>query len=150
MTASGLNTFPVDPTLVNFVQNNALMFAVAVISGAMLLWPLLRKSTGGPWVSATEATQLINREDAMVVDVRDAGEFGSGHILGAKNVPLSKMDGSGELAKRKEKTVIVYCDTGDRAGKAATALRKLGFGKVFNLTGGIGGWTQAGLPVARK
>ena len=149
MTASGLNTFPVDPTLVNFVQNNALMIAVAVISGAMLLWPLVRKSSGGPWVSAAEATRLINRDDAVVVDVRDPGEFGTGHILGARNVPLSKMDGSGELAKRKDKTLIVYCDSGDRAGKAAAALRKLGFEKVFNLTGGIGGWTQAGLPLQK-
>ena len=135
--------------LISFVQNNALMFAVAVSSGAMLLWPLVRKSSGGPWVSASEATRLINREEAMVVDVRDPAEFGGGHILGAKNVPLSRMDGSGELAKRKDKTLIVYCDGGDRAGKAVAALRKLGFEKVFNLTGGLGGWTQAGLPVEK-
>jgi rhodanese-related sulfurtransferase len=149
MIALGLNTLPVDPVIVNFVQNNALMFAVAAISGAMLLWPLVRKSSGGPWVSAAEATQLINRQEAMVVDVREPAEYGASHILGAKNVPLAKMDGSGELAKRKDKPLIVYCDSGDRAAKAAAALRKLGFDKVFNLTGGIGGWTQAGLPVEK-
>jgi rhodanese-related sulfurtransferase len=139
----------VDPSLFKFVENNALLFAVAVISGGMLLWPLVRKSSGGPWVSASQATQLINREDAMVVDVRDPGEYGTGHIIGARNLPLSRMEDSGELAKRKDKALIVYCDTGDRATKAVAALRKLGFEKVFNLTGGLGGWRQAGLPVEK-
>jgi rhodanese-related sulfurtransferase len=139
----------VDPSLFKFVENNALLFAVAVISGGMLLWPLVRKSSGGPWVSASQATQLINREDAMLVDVRDPGEYGTGHIIGARNLPLSRMEDSGELAKRKDKALIVYCDTGDRATKAVAALRKLGFEKVFNLTGGLGGWRQAGLPVEK-
>jgi len=60
-------------------------------------------------------------------------------------VPLSGLDGGGELAKRKDKAVILYCDTGDRASKAAGALKKLGFGKVFNLTGGLGGWAAGRL-----
>ena len=67
----------------DFVRNNLLLIVVAVVSGAMLIWPLLRRTTGGPWVDASMATQLINREDALVVDVRDAGEYASGHILGA-------------------------------------------------------------------
>ncbi len=63
-----------EPSIVKFVENNLLLFAVAVISGAMLLWPLLRRGAGGPWVSVAQATQLINREDALMVDVRDKGE----------------------------------------------------------------------------
>jgi rhodanese-related sulfurtransferase len=86
----------------------------------------------------------------MMVDVREPGEYGAGHVLGAKNIPLDRLDGSGELAKRKDKTVIVYCDTGDRAGKALAALKKLGYGKIFNLSGGLGAWRQAGLPVEKK
>jgi rhodanese-related sulfurtransferase len=150
MIGSGRNQVPLElSALFKFVENNALLFAVAVISGAMLLWPLLRRSSGGPWVSAAQATQLINREDALVVDVRDSGEYAAGHILGARNVPLARLDDSADLAKRKDKAVILYCDTGDRASKAAGALRKLGFEKVFNLTGGLGGWQQAGLPVEK-
>ena len=132
-----------------FVRNNLLLFVVAVVSGAMLLWPVFRKGTGGPWVNTAEATHLINREDALVVDVRDPGEYGTGHILGAKNVPLSRLD-DGELAKRKERPVIVYCDGGERAGKAISALKKQGFARVVNLSGGINAWKQAGLPVEKK
>ena len=134
---------------VEFVRNNLLLFVVAFVSGAMLLWPVFRKGTGGPWVNTAEATHLINREDALVVDVRDPGEYGAGHILGAKNVPLSRLD-DGELAKRKERPVIVYCDGGERAGKAISVLKKQGFARVVNLSGGIKAWQQAGLPVEKK
>ena len=134
----------------DFVRNNLLLIVVAVVSGAMLIWPLLRRTTGGPWVDASGATQLMNREDALVVDVRDPGEYGAGHILGAKNWPLDHIDErGGEAAKRKDKPVIVYCDTGDRTPKAAAALRKLGFTRVVNLSGGLPAWQQAGLPVEK-
>ena len=132
-----------------FVKTNILLIVVAFVSGAMLLWPLVRRSTGGPWVSTAQATHLINREDALVVDVREPGEYSAGHILGAKNVPLSRLDGSGELAKRKDKPVILYCETGDRASKANATLRKLGFSRVVKLSGGLGAWQQAGLPVEK-
>jgi rhodanese-related sulfurtransferase len=136
---------------VNFVQENLLLIAVAFVSGAMLLWPYARRMGGGPSVTAVQATQLINREDALIVDVRDPGEYGAGHILGAKNVPLSRIDAGGSeiAAKRKDKPVIVYCDTGNRATKAAAALRAQGFSRVVNLSGGLGAWQQAGLPVAK-
>jgi len=134
---------------VDFVRNNLLLFAVALVSGAMLLWPLFRRWTGGPWVNTAEATHLINREDALVVDVRDPGEYGAGHILGAKNVPLSRLD-DGELAKRKDRPVIVYCDGGERSAKAISALRKQGFARVANLSGGLRAWQQAGLPIEKK
>ena len=134
---------------VDFIRNNLLLFAVAAVSGGMLIWPLLRRTTGGPWVSTAQATHLINREDALVIDVREPGEFGAGHILGARNVPVARMDGSGELAKRKDKPLIVYCDGGERAAKAAGALRKLGFSRVVNLSGGLPAWQQAGLPVEK-
>jgi rhodanese-related sulfurtransferase len=134
---------------VDFVRNNLLLFAVAFVSGAMLLWPLFRRTAGGPWVSTAEATHLINREDALVVDVRDPGEYGAGHILGAKNVPLSRL-GDADLVKRKERPVIVYCDVGDRSSKAVALLKKQGLTRVANLTGGLRAWQQAGLPVEKK
>ena len=134
----------------DFVQNNLLLFAVAFASGAMLLWPLVRRSTGGPWVSAAQATHLINREDAIMVDVREPGEYGAGHALGAKNLPLARIQsGAGDVAKKKDATLILYCDSGDRSGKAAAALRKQGYTKVLNLSGGFGAWKQAGLPVEK-
>ena len=135
---------------VEFVRNNLLLFAVAFVSGAMLLWPLVRRTTGGPWVSTTQATHLINREEALVVDVREPNEFAAGHVLGAKNVPLARLDAAGaELAKRKERPLIVCCDGGERSAKALAALKKQGFTRVANLSGGIAAWQQAGLPVEK-
>jgi rhodanese-related sulfurtransferase len=135
---------------VDFVRNNLLLFAVALISGGMLLWPLVRRSAGGPWVNPAQATHLINREDALVIDVREPGEFAAGHVLGAKNMPLARMEtAGGELMKRKDRPVIVYCDGGDRSGKAIAALKKHGFARLASLSGGIKAWQDAGLPVEK-
>jgi rhodanese-related sulfurtransferase len=135
---------------VDFVRNNILLIAVAFVSGAMLLWPYVRRNTGGPWLSHAEATRLINREDALMVDVRDLGEFGAGHILGAKHVPLARIEeGAAELAKKKDRALIVYCDGGARCTKASAALRRHGFTRVASLAGGLPAWQQAGLPVEK-
>ena len=135
---------------VDFVRNNILLFVVALVSGGMLLWPLVRRTTGGPWLNTTQATHLINREDALVVDVREPNEFAAGHVLGAKNVPLARLDAAGaDLAKKRERPVIVYCDGGERSAKALATLKKQGFTRVANLSGGLGAWQQAGLPVEK-
>jgi len=134
---------------VEFIRNNLLLIVVAFVSGAMLVWPLVRRSTGGPHVDTARATQLINREDALVVDVREPGEYGAGHILGARNVPVARLGDKADLGKRKDRPLIVYCDTGGRASKAAAALRQQGYTQVVTLSGGLGAWQQAGLPVEK-
>ena len=137
-------------SIIDFVLKQWLLVVVALASGGMLLWPLVRRTTGGPWVNTTQATQLINREDAFVLDVREPNEFAAGHVLGAKNVPLARLDASGaELAKKKERPIIVYCESGERSAKALAALKKHGYTRVANLSGGIGAWQQAGLPVEK-
>lgn len=134
----------------DFVRNNLLLIAVAVASGAMLLWPYVRRGAGGPKIGTAEATTLINREDALMVDVRDPGEYGAGHALGAKNVPLARIDdGANDLAKRKERPLVVYCDGGERSAKAVATLRKQGFARVTSLAGGLAAWQGAGLPVEK-
>ena len=134
-----------------FIAKNIFLVMIAVVSGGMLLWPLLRKGAGGPWVSTLQATQLMNREDALLIDVRGAAEFGSGHILGARNIPLADLGRrAGELEKFKARPVIVHCVTGNRAGDGVALLRRNGFGNVVNLSGGFAAWQQAGLPVEKK
>lgn len=133
-----------------FVQNNLLLIAVAFVSGAMLIWPLVRRGAGGPWVSTLQATHLINREDALVLDVREPAEYAKGHILGAKNTPLADLERRlPELAKFKARPVIVLCESGNRATNAIGILRRNGFDRAFNLAGGLAAWQQAGLPVAK-
>ena len=134
----------------DFVQNNLLLIATALISGAMLLWPLVRRGTGGPWVSTLEATRLINQKDAPLLDVREPAEFAAGHILGARNLPLAQIAArAAELDKWKAKPVIVYCDSGSRATSAMPLIKQRGVAEVYNLSGGFPAWQQAGLPVEK-
>jgi len=133
-----------------FITKNIFLVLVAVVSGGMLVWPLLRRGTGGPWVNTLEATQLINRSDALVIDLRTADEYAKGHILGAKNIPLADLERRrGELEKHKAKPVIVHCGHGNSSGAGVALLRKNGFASVHNLAGGFAAWQTAGLPVQK-
>lgn len=134
--------------LLKFATDNILLIGVALVSGAMLVWPAVRRGAGGASISPQDATLMINRQDALVVDVRSSEDFGKGHILNARNVPLSQIESrTAELHKHKAKPVIV-CEDGARSS-AAGALRKVGFEKVYTLAGGLAAWQQAGLPVEK-
>jgi len=135
---------------VKFVLDNIFLIAVAFVSGAMLVWPLVRRGAGGPSVNTLEATQLINRQDALVLDVREQAEYAQSHILNSRGLPLSQIEARiGDIEKFKDKPVIVYCASGNRSSAAAAVLRKHGFSKVSNLSGGFAAWQQAGLPVQK-
>ena len=131
-------------------MDNIFLIAVAFVSGAMLVWPLVRRGGGGPAVNTLEATQLINRQDALVLDVREQAEYAQSHILNSRGLPLSQIEARiGDIEKFKDKPVIVYCATGNRSSTAAAVMRKRGFSQVFNLSGGFAAWQQAGLPVQK-
>lgn len=131
-----------------FVLDNIWLILIAVVSGGMLVWPELRRSSGGPSVTTLQATVMINKEDALMLDVREPEEFAKRHVLNAKNLPLRGLaDKLGELSRHKDKPVIVHCETGNRSGAAAAVLRKGGFTRVYNLSGGIKAWSEAGLPM---
>jgi rhodanese-related sulfurtransferase len=133
---------------VKFLINNAIYIGLAVGSGLMLLWPMLRR--GAKSVSPSEAVLLINRNQAIVLDVRDDAEFAAGHINDARHIPLAKLDERlAELQKFRDKPVIVHCQSGVRSSKAAAALRKHEFTQVYELDGGVNAWTQAKLPLVK-
>ena len=133
-----------------FVLDNIGWILAAFVSGGMLLWPLARRGMGGAWVSTLQATQMMNREDALVIDVRDADAYAKGHILGAKSIPLVELGRrAADLQKHKAKAVIVSCQNGDRSASAAATLRQNGFARVHPLNGGFAAWQQAGLPVEK-
>lgn len=134
-----------------FLQQNVMWVAVAVISGGMLLWSLIRGGVGGAGVSPLQATLMINREDAIIVDVREPHEYAAGHVPNARHIPMGQVDKRlGELDKFKDKPVIVVCQSGNRSSSTCNALTKRGFEKVYNLSGGISAWEQAGMPVTKK
>jgi rhodanese-related sulfurtransferase len=135
-----------------FVQDNIWLILIAIASGIGLLWPLVARHLSGiAQVGVNEAVQLINRRDAHVLDVREAGEFSAGHIGGARNIPLGTLKSRlGEIDKWKEHPVLLHCATGNRSQGAAATLKAAGFKEVFNLRGGLGAWQQAGMPVEKK
>lgn len=134
-----------------FIQENILLVGLAVISGAMLLWSFLGgKVAGVASVDTLEATRLIN-QDALVLDVREDKEFVGGHIPKARHIPLGALANRlGELEKFKTKPIVVNCRSGQRSARACGILKKHGFEKAVNLTGGIMAWESANLPVEKK
>ena len=132
-----------------FINQNILLISIVIVSGLGLLWPMFMRS-GANEVNPAAATLLINREDAHVIDVREADEFAGGHLPEARNVPLAKLaDRIAEIEKYKDKPVILCCASGMRSGKACGQLGKLGFTKVHNLAGGVDAWVGAGYPIKK-
>ena len=133
-----------------FIQQNLMLVILTITSGGMLLFHSIKRD-GGKSVNTSQATLLINREDAQVLDVRDSGEFATGHLQGALNIPVAKIgESTAQLEKFKGKPVIVCCATGIRSGKVIKELEKLGIERAVNLEGGIQAWAAAGLPLAGK
>ncbi len=133
-----------------FLQENMIWVGIAIVSGGMLLWPMVAGGTVSHLTPA-EATLLMNREDALVLDVREAGEWSSGHITGARHITLGQLDKRlSELDKFKAKPIIVVCATGNRSASACGQLKKHGFDKVYSLGGGIASWRDSSLPLTTK
>jgi rhodanese-related sulfurtransferase len=135
-----------------FVMTNIWLIVLAVVSGSMLIWPLIRgRVTGVPEVDTIEAVQLINQKDALLLDVREDSEYESGHIPNSRHIPAARVgERLKELDKYKDKPVVVLCRSGNRSTAACSLLRKQGFNDVRTLKGGIEAWQQANLPVKKK
>lgn len=120
-----------------------------------LVWLIFEESRskgrGGSRLTPELTTQLINRENAVVLDIREAGFFNDGHITGALNIPLEQLDrSSNRLEKYKEKPVVIVCNTGQKAGSVMNKLRKQGYTKVYVLAGGITAWKNANMPLVKN
>jgi len=136
---------------VEFFKENVLLIGLALGSGIMLLLPSFKKGAGGALsLSTSEAINLINRNHALVLDVRNDAEFASGHIVDAKHIPLDELaERLTELNKYKDKPILVNCQRGARSAKACEILRKAEFTQVKNLQGGLDAWLTAKLPVVK-
>ena len=130
---------------------NWAILLVFVVSGAMLLVPLVRgRLAPARELGTLDVTRLLNKGNPLLLDVREANEFEGGRLPNAVHIPLSQLkDRAGEIAKFASRPVIVYCERGVRAGAAIGALTKLGFKEVQSLRGGFRAWKDAGLPVTK-
>lgn len=133
-----------------FFVDNWILLLVAFASGAMLVWPMVRRGGGGLSVGTAEAVRLINREKGVLIDVCEPAEFAAGHAAGARNVPLGRLAGAKEVPSNKALPLVVLCASGARAGRAAAMLRKAGHEKAVSLAGGTAAWREAGFPVEKS
>jgi rhodanese-related sulfurtransferase len=140
-------------SLMSFMQSptNQMLVGVFLLSGGMLVWPFVqRRLSTVKDVNNVEATQLINRRNAVLLDVREPKEFEGGRLPSAIHIPLSQLASRvSELAKFTSRPIVAYCDTGRRSRMAAGALEKAGFKEIYTLQGGIAAWKKDGLPVEK-
>ena len=134
-----------------FLEKNWPLVLVFVLSGVMLLWPwVTRRLSPVREIGTFEATRMMNTENPIILDIREAKEFVGARLPNAMHIPLSEIkDRGSELTKHVARPVIVYCDRGLRGGAGASALGKLGFTRVQSLRGGLRAWQDAGLPVQK-
>jgi len=124
-----------------------MLIAVALASGVALIVPVLGKGRG---LSPQDMVQLMNREKAIVIDVCEPDEFASGHVVGAKNLPLGQLEAKlPQVAKNKSTPVVMVCQVGARSARAAAMATKLGYENVQSLAGGLKAWQAANMPVEK-
>ena len=131
-----------------FVANHPFLVGTFVLLLALFIRNETRR--GGRSVTAQQLVDMVNRENAVVLDVRDRKEYQAGHIVGAVNVPFANLGARiDELKKYQSRPLVVTCKMGQHAGAAGTQLRKAGFEHVTRLTGGMAEWRNQNLPVVK-
>jgi rhodanese-related sulfurtransferase len=128
-----------------FTSNHLILMTMFTLVSIALIWNLTQDQAGGiPRLSPIEAVQLMNHEEAVVLDVRESGEYEQGHILGAEHIPLGSLSNHlKKLDKHKHKHVIVSCQSGARSLQACHTLKRNEFSHVYNLKGGVLVWYSA-------
>jgi rhodanese-related sulfurtransferase len=139
--------------IVEFAGNHLALVAAFVVIFFFLIQNLMADMGGKGVVTPHEATELINRKDAVVVDIRPMADFSGAHIINSINIPATSLKNQlNQLDKYKEKgvPVIMTCRSGAQSSATCKTLTKSGFEEVYNLKGGILAWQSANLPVSRK
>ena len=135
--------------LIEFVGNHYILVSLFLV--LVVAFIINEGKQGGAAISPSNLVTLVNREGAVIVDVRDSKEFGNGHIAGAVNIPATSIDSRvGDLLAYKEKPVVLVCKIGQHAGAAGRKLKAQGFENVRRLSGGMAEWTASNLPVVKK
>ena len=137
--------------LLAFAERHPMLsLAFVGLTIALIYTEIARLFRGYKALRPAELTALINRDDALVVDLSASNDFEKGHIAGSKSVQPSQFDPESKLlAPVKERPVVVVCRTGQASADAAKRLKKAGFTQVFWLDGGIAAWQQADLPLVK-
>jgi rhodanese-related sulfurtransferase len=137
--------------LPEFIGNHTiLVMAFVGLLVAVVSAEVGRLMRGYKEVTPAQLTFLINREDALLIDVSAQADFDKAHIPNARHVAMSQFDPENkDLTKAKDLPIAIYCKSGTTSDQAAKRLVKAGFKRVYVLGGGLGGWLQADMPVVR-
>jgi rhodanese-related sulfurtransferase len=122
------------------------LFVMAVASGLMLLWPtLLRRHHV---LSVSDAVQLINRRQAVIIDLRDSYDYAQGHIPNSQHLTLEALQARPDAtAKNKKAPLLLICDKGDVSHKARRILVRAGYEEIFILRHGLRSWRRENMPM---
>ena len=133
---------------VEFIGNHLVLSAMWVVSVVAII--LYQKKNSASGVIPQKAIMLINREGAIVIDVREKKEFDAGHVVDSINIPSAKLKQRiTELKKYAQKPIIVVCKLGQHSGEAAKVIQEAGHEDVFKLSGGITEWRAQSLPLVQ-
>ncbi|WP_330927104.1 rhodanese-like domain-containing protein [Candidatus Sororendozoicomonas aggregata] len=134
--------------LFEFAANHLPLVAALVAILCALFLTEMRK--GGQALSTQEMIQLVNQEDAIVIDVRKKADYDKGHIVNAINIPYANLKNRiSELNKHKNKPIIIVDAMGQHASSAIKTLKESGLTNVVKLKGGVGTWQADSLPLIK-
>jgi len=132
-----------------FLAQEWLLAAALLVTVAMLLFHESRRA--GRTISPQQAAQLINRHQAVVIDLRDAAEFRKGHVVGSMNLPFADLKARmGELEALRGRPIVLVCRLGQTAGSAGKQLAAAGFDPVYRIGGGITEWQHQQMPLQKR
>lgn len=131
-----------------FLMQEWMLAAAWVVMVLLLFYHEARK--GGKSVTPQQLSDLINRQDGIVLDIRDSADFRKGHITGSRHILFKDLTSrSHEIDAYKDKPVVVVCKMGQTAGTATKQLKAAGFTQVYKLGGGLSEWTASNLPLVK-
>lgn len=139
--------------IIQFVIKHWMLASAFVATLLLLIFEESKhQGPGSGKLTSAAVTQLINRENGLIVDVRDANAYREGHIVNAKNMPLTDFDRLQEklLATHREKPVILVDASGLKTPALLVRIKKAGFQKVFLLKGGMDAWKMDNMPVTKR
>jgi rhodanese-related sulfurtransferase len=128
-----------------FLTQQWILAAALLAVVVMLLMHETRKS--GPSLSPQKAINIVNAEQGVFLDLRDAADYKQGHIVDALHIPSAKLaDRMPELEKFRNKPIVLVCKMGQQSGAAGKQLKANNFDKVYKMTGGMMEWSNLQLP----
>ena len=132
------------------IQHWWLSSAFIIVAGIWAGIELRYTFSGIPKLTPTQAVMLMNREEPIILDVRDFTHFDKSHLQGAINIPIVDLpQGNGKLDQNKSRKILLICEQGMQSGKATSILTKQGFTNLSILKGGFQAWLAEGLPVVK-